>query len=145
MGYLDEPIDQLTVLLVEDSIEAMNLVRDMLKDFGLTQIYAAKNGLEALDFMGTADRNDAVDVILCDWNMPKLSGLDLLKQIRTRDPDLPFLMITGNADTDSVVEAKSYGVTGYINKPFSVDQLRKKLNQVSRIVNHRRKQQRAAE
>ncbi len=145
MGYLDEPIDQLTVLLVEDNIEAMNLVRGMLKDLGLTQIYAAKNGLEALDFMGIADGTDAVDVILCDWNMPKLSGLDLLKQIRTRDPDLPFLMITGNADTDSVVEAKSYGVTGYINKPFSEDQLRKKLNQVSRIVNHRRKQQRAAE
>lgn len=93
----------------------------------------------ALDFMGFADGDDSVDVILCDWNMPRLSGLELLKQIRTCGPDLPFLMITGNADLEAVVEAKTYGVTGYIRKPFSADQLRKKLNVISRIVSHRRK------
>ena len=122
----------------QGAFEALNLVKNMLKDFGLTQVYTAKNGVEALDFMGIADGDEAVDVILCDWNMPRLSGLDVLKQIRTCDPDLPFLMITGNADKDSVVEAKTYGVTGYIKKPFSADQLRKKLNHVARIIDHRK-------
>ena len=139
MKFLDEPLEDLRIFLVEDNREAMNLIKNMLKDFGMTQIFTAKNGMLALDFMGFADGDDSVDVILCDWNMPRLSGLDLLKQIRTCDPDLPFLMITGNADLEAVVEAKTYGVTGYIRKPFSADQLRKKLNVISRIVSHRRK------
>ena len=65
----------------------------------------------------------------------------LLKQLRTCDPDLPFIMITGLANYEAVAEAKSYGVTGYIKKPFSVDQLKKKLGLVSRIILHRRNEQ----
>ncbi len=75
--------------------------------------------------------------------MPRMSGLEVLKQIRTCDPDLPFIMVTGNAEQDAVVEAKSLGITGYIKKPFSADQLMKKLALVQRIVEHRAKSQSA--
>jgi two-component system chemotaxis response regulator CheY len=125
------------VLLVDDSFESLNLIRNMLKDLGVTQVYTAKNGMEALDFMGVLDESDGVDVILCDWNMPRMPGIDVLKQIRSCDPDLPFLMVTGIADHDSVVEAKFYGVTGYIKKPFSAHELKKKLDLVSRILDFR--------
>ena len=137
----NDALDWLKVLLVEDSFESLNLIRNMLQDLGVTQIYTAKNGMEALELMGVFDGDDGVDVILCDWNMPRMSGLDLLKQLRTCDPDLPFIMITGLADCDSVTEAKSYGVTGYIKKPFSTDELEKILRLASRIILHRQNEQ----
>jgi CheY-like chemotaxis protein len=76
-------------------------------------------------------------MMLCDWKMPQMSGLEVLKRVRSRAPDLPFLMITGLADPGSLVEAKSHGVSGYIKKPFSLDQLRKKLALIQRILAHR--------
>ena len=132
-------IGGMKVLLVEDSFETLNLIKNMLQDFGITQIYTAGDGMEALNLWGTFDGEDFVDVVLCDWNMPRMNGMETLKQIRTCDPDMPFLMITGLADSESLAEAKSCDVTGYIGKPFSSDQLRKKLNLVSRIVAHRNK------
>jgi DNA-binding NtrC family response regulator len=69
--------------------------------------------------------------------MPKLSGLDVLRQVRTVDPDMPFVMITGAADSDSVTAAKTSGVTAYIAKPFSQDEQKKKLKLVLRILNSR--------
>ncbi len=138
MAATDTAIKDIKVLLVEDSLEAMNLIRQMLQDMGITQVYTARDGLEALNFLSAIDGDDLVDLILCDWNMPRMSGLDLLKQLRTADPDLPFMMITGAADMQSVTEAKSYGVTGYIKKPFSADELQKKLHVMARVIAHRR-------
>ena len=57
-----------------------------------------------------------------DWNLPHVSGLELLRQIRASDPDLPFLMVTGASDRESVIVAKENGVTGYLAKPYSQDQ-----------------------
>ena len=129
--------ENLKVLLVEDSFEAMTLIKHMLKEFGVDQVYTAKNGLEALNFLGEIDGDDMVNLILCDWNMPRFSGLDLLTQLRTVDLDMPFLMITGNADLQSVQEAKSHGVSGYLRKPFSANELEKKLSAMARIIAHR--------
>ncbi len=121
--------------LVEDNFEAMSLLKNMLTDLEVSQAYTAKDGKEALDFLGSCD--DLIDLVLCDWNMPKMSGLDLLHQVRTVDPDLPFVMITGTADMESVAAAKSSGVTAYIVKPFSQDQLRKKLSLIVRMLKYR--------
>ena len=68
-----------------------------------------------------------MNLIICDWNMPNMNGVELLRQLRTVDPDMPFLMVTGRTDIESVVEAKSSGVTAYISKPFSSQQLEAKL------------------
>lgn len=134
MGNLED----LKILLVDDSFESLNLIRNMLKDLGVTQVFTAKNGMEALDLMGIMDGPDGIDVMLCDWNMPRMTGLEVLKQVRSCDTSMPFLMITGVADRELVVEAKSYGVTGYIKKPFSSDQLKKKLLLVQRLLDYRR-------
>ena len=121
------------VLLVDDQSEARALTRNMLLELGVTQIFEASDGREALNFIDSAF--DFVDLVLCDWNMPKMSGVELLRQIRTVDPDMPFLMITVLGDMDSVVDAKASGVTGYIRKPFSPKQLEAKL----RIIMHKRR------
>lgn len=117
--------DELKILVVEDQSDARAMMRNMLGELGITQIFEAGDGKEALMFMDTAF--DFVNFIICDWNMPGLSGVEFLRQLRTVDPDVPFLMVTGRGDMDSVVEAKSSGVSGYIRKPFSPVQLEAKL------------------
>ncbi len=67
-----------------------------------------------------------------------MNGMELLTQIRTSFPDLLFVMITGQADHSSVAEAKAFGVSGFIKKPFSPDELGKKLDVASRIITHRK-------
>ena len=130
-------IDDMKVLLVEDNFESMSLIRNLLQDFGITQIYTAKNGMDALMLLATWDTEDFVDVVLCDWKQPRISGTEMLKQMRACNPDMLFLIITGQADIESVTEAKSCGVTGYIKKPFSSNELRKKLRLMARIMAHR--------
>jgi len=129
--------DQIKVLVVEDDQHTMLLIRRMLLDLGVVNIFEATDGQEALRLLGSFEGQDLINVVLCDWKMPNMSGLDVLKQIRTCDPDLPFLMITGVADVDSVIEAKAYSVTGYIKKPFSMEILRKKLRIVQRMLDAR--------
>jgi CheY-like chemotaxis protein len=129
-------LEGLRVLAVEDSFQAMALLRTMLTDLGVHEVYTAKDGKEALDFLDMCE--DMVDVVLCDWRMPRMSGLDLLRQVRTVDPTVPFLMVTGAADKDAVLAAKASGVTGYIKKPFSKDELGKKLKVVARVLSVRR-------
>lgn len=124
-------MSDLKVLVVEDQAEARSILRNMLMEIGINQIFESADGREALAFIDSAF--DFVDMIICDWNMPNMNGVELLRQIRTVDPDVPFLMTTGRVDLESVVEAKTSGVTGYIAKPFSPQQLEAKL----RIVLHR--------
>ena len=132
---MDIPVDALRVLVVEDSFEAMNLVKGMLADLGIHEVYTAKNGMEALDFLGSCD--DLIDVVVCDWNMPRMTGIELLRQLRTVDPDMPFVMVTGAADQRSVIEAKGSGVTAYLVKPYSAKELTKKLALVARMLRAR--------
>lgn len=118
-------MSDLKILLVEDQAEARAMIRNMMMELGITQIFEAKDGREALDFMDSA--YDFIDVIICDWNIPSMSGVQVLRQLRTVDPVMPFLMVTGRNDIESVVEAKSSGVTAYIRKPFSPKELEAKL------------------
>ena len=115
----------LKILIVEDQAEARSMMRQMLMDMGVTQIFDAPDGREALSFLDNA--YDFINLIICDWNMPTITGLELLQQVRSVDQDMPFLMITGRGDKESVIEAKCYGVSGYIRKPYSPLQLEAKL------------------
>lgn len=120
-----EGIEKLKVLIVDDQSDARAMVRQMLTDFGITQIFEASDGKEAMSFTDAAI--DMIDIVICDWNMPRMTGIDLLRQMRSVAPDMPFLMLTGRGDLDSVTEAKSSGVTAYIRKPFSPANLEIKL------------------
>ncbi len=125
MNTIEIGLPDLKILLIDDQNDARAMTRQMLITMGITQIYEASDGREGLSFIDVAP--DMIDIIMCDWNMPRMSGIDLLKQLRSVYPKVPFLMVTGRKDMDSIVEAKSNGVSAYIAKPFSPAQLEVKL------------------
>lgn len=130
MALASGRIEDLKVLIVDDQADAREMLRAMMAEIGITQIFEANDGRQALTFIDSAF--DFVDLIVCDWNMPELTGVELLRQIRSANAELPFLMITGRGDMDSVVEAKSSGVTAYIVKPYNASQLEAKIRIVTR-------------
>jgi len=127
----DSSLSQLRVLVVEDQQESRQLLKGMLAELGVTQIYEANDGRLGLQFIDSAF--DFVDLIMCDWNMPSMTGIEFLRQVRSVGSTIPFMMITGRSDQGSVVEAKNFGVDGYIRKPYSSTQIEAKL----RIILHR--------
>ncbi len=126
---------KLKILAVEDNHQTMRLIRQMLAEIGIRQVYTAETGREALDFLG--DCEELVDVILCDWKLPEMSGFELLRQVRSANRDIPFLMVTGTSDPKSVLQAKQNGVTGYLVKPFSKADLKKKIRLLQRVLEAR--------
>jgi two-component system chemotaxis response regulator CheY len=114
-------LSDLTVLIVDDEATVTRLAKTMLNDLSIAQVFVATDGREALDFLGLFEED--IDVIVCDWNMPRMSGFELLQQVRTVDPHMPFVMLTGRNDMDSIVAARDQKVSSYLLKPFSQEQL----------------------
>lgn len=115
-------MSKVSVLVVDDATFIRDLVKKGLRDhFPGVQIEEAVNGRKAQQLLG----RQAVDLILCDWEMPEMSGLELLTWCREQD-DLkttPFIMVTSRGDKENVVQAIQAGVSDYIGKPFSNEQL----------------------
>jgi DNA-binding response OmpR family regulator len=123
-------LSKLHVLVVEDNTSTLKLIQAVLGGLGVGQVFTARNGQEAQKFLDEAD--DLINLIVCDWMMPKLSGLELLKQVRTVIPDMPFLMVTAKGTIDDVMAAKKSGVSAYIVKPFSPSELERKVVDLAR-------------
>lgn len=121
-------LHELTYLVVDD-LELMRAVTvNQLRALGCEKVKVARNGASALETL----RNSKVDVVLCDWNMPVMSGLDLLKTVRA-DPDLaklPFLMITAEAERTRIEEVIHAGVSGLLVKPYNAGNLKSRLDKV---------------
>jgi len=115
----------LSVLVVEDEPFARKLTLATLQRIGMRKIVAAENGADALNVLATA--REPFHLIVSDWNMPEMNGLDLLRAVRKDHPFMPFLMLTGHADQELVLAARAARVNGYIVKPFSTEQLRSKI------------------
>jgi len=115
-------IDKQITFLVVDDLDAMRQVTaSQLRALGANNILTANNGVEALRVLKT----QPVDVVLSDWNMPVMSGLELLKAVRTDDrlARLPFVMITAEAARERVAEAIASGVSGLLVKPYTAESL----------------------
>ena len=117
--------DNIRIMIVDDQADMRSMIRHMLAELGVNQVFEAADGKQALMFMD--DALDLIDIVICDWNMPVMSGVEVLRQLRSVNPEMPFLMVTGRSDMTSVTEARASGVTAYISKPFSMDQLETKL------------------
>lgn len=118
-------IEDLNVLLVEDDRNVRATVRSMLQEMGINSIHESHDGQAAWEYL---ENNDwKINMIICDWNMPHVTGIEFLREVRLAYPNMAFLMITARADKNSVLAAKSCDVTGYIRKPFSFEDLRKKI------------------
>jgi two-component system, chemotaxis family, chemotaxis protein CheY len=114
------------VLIVDDFATMRKIVRNVLKQIGFTTMLEADNGKAALKIL----KKEKIDLILCDWNMPEMPGIELLKAIRSEDElkSIPFVMVTAEAQKDNIIEAVKAGVTSYIVKPFSAETVSEKLN-----------------
>jgi CheY-like chemotaxis protein len=115
------------LLLVEDMEEMRNIVRRLLTAMGFADVALARNGEEAWGMLNV----QAFDVVLCDWNMPKMSGRELLEKVRASPKlmHLPFIMIIGENTAGQVQDAIAGGVTDFIIKPFTAALLEKRLLQ----------------
>jgi two-component system chemotaxis response regulator CheY len=115
------------VLIVDDLPMIRTALRNMLNQLHIPCMCSeAGDGLDAMKFL----THERCDLVLLDWNMPFLSGIEFLKKARALGLEIPIIMITGESDTSSVIEATSAGITDYIVKPITVEVLREKLSKL---------------
>jgi two-component system chemotaxis response regulator CheY len=111
------------VLVVDDSATMRRIVLRTLTDMGYTDCVQAENGQVALH----AFEQGGVELVITDWNMPVMSGLELVTELRAITTEVPILMVTTNASNQDVVQALKAGVNNYVVKPFSPETLKEKI------------------
>ncbi len=116
------------VLIVDDFATMRRILKNILKQIGFKNILEADDGTTALDVLD----KQPVDLIISDWNMPKMTGLELLKSVRANDryKKTPFLMVTAEAQKQNVIEAVQAGVSNYVVKPFTAEAISEKLTKI---------------
>ncbi len=125
----DEKVfSDLRVLVVDDDVDILEALDFALGDMGISQITRARDGQRALAHF--KERSDLFDLVICDWMMPNMSGIQFLERMRSKCPDVPFIMLTRKATHDDVFEARKHGVTAYIAKPFTIGGPQKKVRSV---------------
>lgn len=115
----------LPILIVDDYRTMLRIVRNLLRQIGFTNVDEAMDGATALAKL----RDKRYGLVISDWNMQPMTGLELLQAVRA-DPGLaglPFIMVTAESKTENVLAAKEAGVSNYIVKPFNADTLRTKI------------------
>lgn len=116
------------VLVVDDFATMRRIVKNILTQLGFKNIIEADDGSTAVDVL----KNTKVDMIISDWNMPKMTGLELLKHVRADAElaDTPFIMVTAEAQQDNIILAVKAKVSQYIVKPFTAETLGEKIDKV---------------
>ena len=116
------------ILVMDDFSTMRRIIKNILKQIGFVNVDEAENGEIALAKIGDGN----YDFIISDWNMPEMTGIELLKQVRANEmtKDMPFLMVTAEAKKENVVEAVKAGVNNYIVKPFTAEVLQDKISKV---------------
>ncbi len=115
-------------LVVDDFSTMRRIVRNLLKELGFTNVDEAEDGVVALQKL----RGGNFEFVVSDWNMPNMTGIELLRNIRA-DADLkglPVLMVTAEAKKENIIEAAQAGASGYVVKPFTAATLEEKLNKI---------------
>lgn len=121
------------VLVVEDLKVMRRVIANILKDLGIEEIIESDDGLDALATL----QNQKVDLIITDWLMPNMDGLELVNDIRNDDSlkNIPILMITSVDNKENVIKALKAGINDYIAKPFKSDILRNKVKKLLSTIN----------
>jgi two-component system chemotaxis response regulator CheY len=121
------------ILVIDDMSTMRKIVKNMLNKMGYNNIEEAEDGDPAWKMINEAsDGGKPYDFIVSDWNMPIMTGLDLLKNIRSSEKfkKLPFLMVTAEAEQANVVIAVKAGVSNFVVKPFSIQTLKEKIDKI---------------
>lgn len=116
------------ILIVDDFSTMRRIIKNLLRDLGYTNTSEADDGKTALPLLQGGD----FDFLVTDWNMPGMTGIELLKAVRAdgKLSSLPVLMVTAEAKRDQIVEAATAGVNGYVVKPFTAAALKEKIEKI---------------
>lgn len=128
--YLDK---NMKILIVDDFSTMRRIIKNLLRDLGFTNTAEADDGTTALPMLHSGN----FDFLVTDWNMPGMTGIDLLRAVRAdeRLKHLPVLMVTAEAKRDQIIEAAQAGVNGYVVKPFTAQVLKEKIEKIFERVN----------
>ncbi len=115
-------------LVVDDFSTMRRIVRNLLKELGFSNVQEAEDGVDALAKLRAAE----FDFVVTDWNMPNMTGIELLRAIRAdaKLKHLPILMVTAEAKKENIIEAAQAGASGYVVKPFTAATLDEKLKKI---------------
>lgn len=122
---ISQELLQKKILIVDDAASMRTLTKAILREAGFTHVFDVQGGEEALVMM----RKVKINIVVCDWNMPGMSGLELFKAVKA-DAKLdtpPWIMLTSSSEGEKVKEAITAGITSYIVKPFKPDNLIKQV------------------
>ncbi len=120
---------KMKILVVDDFSTMRRIVKNILKQQGFERMVEAEDGQQAYNKLTS---EGGFQFVVSDWNMPNMDGLDLLKKVRSNPElkDLPFLMVTAEAEKHKVIEAIKAGVSNYVVKPFTAEVLKEKLDKI---------------
>lgn len=116
------------VLVVDDFSTMRRIIKNILRQLGFTNVVEADDGTTAWDILN----KDKIEFIISDWNMPQMTGIELLRKVRASEEfcDLPFLMVTAEAQQENIIEAAQARVSNYIVKPFTADVMKQKIDKI---------------
>ena len=119
---------KMKILIVDDFSTMRRITKNILRQAGYVNILEADDGTTALDIL----KKEKIEFIVSDWNMPQMTGIELLKAVRTSEEwkGLPFLMVTAEGQKEHVIEAVKHRVSNYIIKPFTPETLMEKINKI---------------
>ena len=119
---------KIPILIVDDYKAMLRIIRNLLRQLDFQNVAEASDGASALQLL----ENQPFSLIISDWNMEPMTGLQLLREVRKspRTKHIPFIMITAESKTENVIAAKQAGVSNYIVKPFNAETLKAKLASV---------------
>ncbi len=116
------------VLIVDDFSTMRRIIKNILRQLGFNNIQEADDGTSAWEVVS----KDQIDFVISDWNMPQMTGIELLRKVRGSEEfaDMPFLMVTAEAQQENIIEAVQAKVSNYIVKPFTAETLGQKINKI---------------
>jgi two-component system chemotaxis response regulator CheY len=119
---------EMNVLVVDDAATMRRIVRSLLRELGIKNVREAEDGVQALEDLARMK----ADLVVSDWSMPNMTGIELLRAIRVNETlkEIPVLMVTAESKKENIMEAVQAGVSNYIVKPFNSKTLEEKLNKI---------------
>ncbi len=123
-----QPDPSMKTMVVDDMSTMRRIVKNLLKQLGFANVEEAENGQEALIKL----KADKFGFVVSEWNMPVMSGIQLLRAIRAGESlkSIPVLMVTAKAQKENIIEAVQAGVSNYVVKPFTAEALQEKINKI---------------
>ncbi len=116
------------VLVVDDFSTMRRIIKNIIRQLGFNNVVEADDGTTAWEILN----KDKIDFIISDWNMPQMTGIELLRKVRSSEEfsDLPFLMVTAEAQQENIIEAVQAKVSNYIVKPFTAEVMKQKIDKI---------------